>query len=690
MSFRIWIAVLVSLLLGVAGVRAQEEEISDFEELDLEELFDMFFTASKHRQSIFWSPSAASVYNREDIQSSGATTLADFLRRVPGFDVYRLKSSYPLVGARSLTNASNNLVLLLVDGRESIAEVSGFAFWDSLTFDLEEVERIEVIRGPGSALYGANAFAAVVNVTTVADSPSPGGSATMTLGEGGQQRLFGRAQHSIRLGEGSLSFGAGLGLEGMRSPTDSRDQLQDTLRTHGYLRYRKGQNLILSLQAGLVAGKGTVYIQMGDINFTDGVNYWVMGKSELGLGEKLRLKGQLYFTSYSGYFTWLTDLRAYDMWVADIPTIYVEVNTLDAQVQLDWDPIESLLCIVGANFRYNFLDLEKVIATETDEIRAAGFVHLQWSPVEILQLTGGLRLDVDTATDEERFSPRIAAVVRPWEDHAFRLSYGLAFRRPSYFENRLHAEIESYNTATPEIVGVAQTQFGNEDLGSEQVQSIEAGWRGRFLDERLQLSADLFFSMYRDTITFVVFVPERMGLPDIAGSTIQYDNRGAEADAFGGEVEAVLRPAEAWMVWCNLGARKVINIANDQDMPSEPHWRVNLGGRYLPAAGWLADVAMHYVSGYKMPLINPANALAEPVLMQLGDRLQVISRVGYRVGLGADRRMEAGLVVRTPLGSPFREYAGIPRPAALQSDVASDFGGERVVRMLSFYLRGSF
>jgi hypothetical protein len=52
--------------------------------------------------------------------------------------------------------------------------------------------------------------------------------------------------------------------------------------------------------------------------------------------------------------------------------------------------------------------------------------------------------------------------------------------------------------------------------------------------------------------------------------------------------------------------------------------------------------------------------------------------------------VEAGLVIRTPLGSPFREYAGIPRPPALQSDVVSDFGGEKVVRMLSFYLRGSF
>ena len=688
MGFRVWVVVMV--LLAAVGVRAQQEEISDFEELDLEELFDEFFTASKHRQSIFWSPSAASVYNREDIQSSGATTLADFLRRVPGFDVYRLKSSYPLVGARSLTNASNNLVLLLVDGRESIAEVSGFAFWDSLTFDLEEVERIEVIRGPGSALYGANAFVAVVNVTTVAESPSPGGSATMTLGEDGQQRLFGRARHSIQAGEGTLSFGAGVGLEGMRSPTDSRDKLQDAWRSHGYLRYRKDGDLDLSLHAGLIAGKGTVYIQMGDINFTDGVNYWLMGKSEVGLGEKIRLKGQLYYTSYSGYFTWLTDLRAYDIWVADIPTIYVEVNTLDTQVQLDWDLTESLLFIVGANFRYSFLDLEKVIATESDEIRAAGFVHLQWSPVEILQLTGGLRLDVDTATDEERYSPRVAAVVRPWEDHAFRLSYGLAFRRPSYFENRLHAEIESYNPATPEIVEVARTQFGNEDLGSEQVHSIEAGWRGRFFKERLQLSADLFFSMYRDTITFVVAVPERMGFPDIANSTIQYRNEGAEADAFGGEIEASLRPGEAWMFWCNLGARKVINVADDRDMPSEPHWRINLGGRYLPANGMLADVALHYVSEYKMPLINPTNALDEPVLMQLGDQLLVISRVGYRARLGGDREMEAGLVIRSPLGSPFREYAGIPRSAALQSEVASDFGGEKIVRMLSLYLRGSF
>ena len=688
MGFRVWLVLVI--LLAATGAQAQDENIADFEELDLEELLDVVFTASKHRQSIFWSPSAASVYTRDDIQSSGATTLADFLRRVPGFDVYRLKSSYPLVGARSLTNASNNLVLLLVDGRESIAEVSGFAFWDSLTFDLEEVERIEVIRGPGSALYGANAFAAVVNVTTVADSPAPGGSATMTLGEDGHQRLFGRARHSVKLGEGTLHFGAGLGLESVRSPTDIQNRLMDAWRSHGYLRYRRGGDLDLSLHAGLVGGDGVIYIQMGDIRFSDGLNYWVMGKSEVGLGETVRLKGQLYYTSYSGYFTWLTDLRAYDIWVADIPTIYVEVNTLDAQVQLDWDVAECLLFIAGANFRYNFLDLERVTASEKDEIRAAGFAHVQWSPIEILQLTAGLRLDVDTATDQERFSPRVAAVVRPWENHSFRLSYGLAFRRPSYFENRLHAQIESFNSATPEIVDLVKTQFGNEDLGSEQVHSIEAGWRGRFLDERLQLSADLFFSMYRDTITFVMAVPERMGLPDIANSTIQYRNQGAEADAFGGEVEAVLRPAQAWMFWCNLGARKVINIADDRDMPTEPHWRVNLGGRYLPPGGLLADVALHYVSAYKMPLINPANALDEPVLMQLGDQLLLISRMGYRAKIGRDRLLETGLVIRTPLGSPFREYAGIRMPAALQSGVASDFGGENVVRMLSLYLRGSF
>ncbi len=684
-------AALVLAFFAAGGVRAQEDEISDFAELDLEELLDVVFSASKHRQSIFWSPSAASVYTREDIRSSGATNLADFLRRVPGFDVYRLKPSYPLVGARALTTASNNRVLVLVDGREAIAEVTGFAFWDFLTIDLEEVERVEVIRGPGSALYGANAFAAVVNITTVADNPPSGADVFVNTGEVGRERLFGRVRHALGLGTGTLSFGAGLGVEEIRSPSDLQSALSQILRSHGYLRYRRGSHLELSLHAGVIAGDGVVSIQMGDMRFTDGANPWVMGKAEIGLGENLRLKSQLYYTRYEGDFLFRTDLRAYDMWIADVPVFMVAVDTVDGQVQFDWDVLDNLLCILGANLRYNHLDTNNAIASESDEIRAAGFFHLQWSPFEVFQATIGARLDTDTSTDEQTFSPRVAAVLRPWETQAFRLGYGLAFRRPSYFENRLHAVIEDYNPATPEIVDLLLDQYGNEEVGNEQVHSLEAGWRGRFLDDRLQLSADLFLSFYRDTITFVVDVPERLGgLPDIDHSTVQYQNRGAEADAFGGEAEVVLRPGGGWVFWGNLGARKVVNIATDADMPSEPHWRFNLGGRYLPASGPLADVSLHYVSAYEMPRIDPSNLLNEPGQARLGGRLLLFARLGYRLKLDRTRELESGLALRAPLGSAFREYPGVTHPLTIQTTGRSDFGGEQLVRLVSLYLRGSF
>ena len=80
-----------------------------------------------------------------------------------------------------------------------------------------------------------------------------------------------------------------------------------------------------------------------------------------------------------------------------------------------------------------------------------------------------------------------------------------------------------------------KTSLGNEGLVNEKVHSFEAGWRTRLLEDRLQISVDLFFNVYQDTISFVVDIRERLGLPDIINSTIQYDNEDGEIYAVGGE-----------------------------------------------------------------------------------------------------------------------------------------------------------
>jgi iron complex outermembrane receptor protein len=642
-------------------------------------------SASKNRQSIFWSPSAVTVLTREDIQSSGASLLSDLLRRVPGLDVYELKIAYPLVGARALTDDSNNLVLVLIDGREAIVEMAGCAFWSGLTIVLSEVERIEIIRGPGSTLYGANAFAAVVNITTVSSSRKSEGLAVVTAGERGHIQLQSTFRDSWSLSDGVLSFSAALGTMHVRDSADIRQQSMVPFRSHGILRYQKGQKLDLSLHAGLVSGAGLYYTHIGDMHFRDMYNYWVMGRGEFTLSQAIRLKIQFYYSFYRPIMRARNSLRVYDIWIADFPEFEMDSPVADGQIQLDFQILDDLLVTGGANLRYIGLYCETFNPKEMTELRGAGFIHAQWTPLDVLQLTGGLRLDLSTEI-EPALSPRAVMVFRPLDNQSFRLGYGLAFRKPALYESRIHATAERFNPATPEIVDKLPEELGNENLRNEKVHSFEAGWMAHFSEGRLQVSVDLFFNIYHDTILFVVDIEERLGMPDITNSTIRYENMDDEIRALGGEAEVVWRPGQEWNLWCNLGIRRVTG----EEPASEPVLRVNFGGRYSPFTGMTADLALHYVSAYDLMLTDPENILNERQPFSLGNNLLLIGRLGYRIRMHENLKLETGLTIRTPIGREFREYPGTRMPSIPQAGAMSAWGGDVLVRWVSFYLRGSF
>ena len=680
------LGLIVSLAASAAG---PTEDIQDFDELDLESLLDVVFTASKHQQSIFWSPQPATVFTREDIETSGADNLSDLLRRVPGFDVYEMKPSFPLVGARAMTDDSNNLVLVLVDGREAMIELTGYTFWAGMSIDLEEVERVEVVRGPGSTLYGANAYAAVVSITTVSDEPRTNADVVLTGGERGLYRFFGRVRDFYRLEGATLSFGAGGGVQGRRSASDHADRTLAVHRAHGYLRYRSGDSLDLSLHAGSVGGDGLVYVHAGDERITGALNYWVMGKSDLALTDALRVRAQVYYTRFQCDLSMRSGMSAYDIWIADFPDMVWDSQTVDGQLQFDLRMLDDLLLIGGGYVHYTVLDYENLILSSDTEVRGAVFGQAQWSPFEMLQMTAGLRLDLNDFS-EPALSPRAVAVLHPRPDHAFRLGYSQAFRKPSHYESRVHLDIQNYNPAMPEVVTMLAAQLGNEDLRNEEVHSVEAGWRGRFLDERLRVSVDLFYSMYRDTIFIVSDVPLRMGVPDLANSTLQYRNNPDGLDALGAEAEVTWRLGGPWSFWGSLGLRHVAEQGDSNRAEAEPVLRANLGGRFVPERGWLVDLAFHYVSAFTVRIVDPSSMMDPLRPFDLGNRVLLIGRLGYRARTRWGMTFEAGLKLRTPLGAPFREYAGIPRPLGMPSDAESDYGGEIFVRVVSFYLEGSF
>jgi len=362
--------------------------------------------------------------------------------------------------------------------------------------------------------------------------------------------------------------------------------------------------------------------------------------------------------------------------------LHMSQHILDGQVQLDYHLSDDLLVIAGGSIRYTAFESVNTIPPDVFEIRGAGFLHAQWMLADQFQLTAGLRYDANNRT-KAALSPRIVAIFRPLPDHSFRLGYGLAFRKPTFMESRLH--LMAAEAAFPEVAEKLETSIGNSDLVNEKVHSVEAGWRARFLDDRLKFLVDLFFNAYDDMIFFATELAwDTLGRPDVLGSVFEYQNQDAFVYAIGGEAEAVWKPSDVWMFWGNIGLRYVFEEDGER-LISEPTLRANLGCRWTSELGLFTDIAVHYVSTYHMPLFHPDETFEDPEEVPLGDTWLVIGRLGYRVG-----SFEAGLMLRAPIGGSFREYPGVYMENPTRDPYESDFGGENLVRLAWFYLRSSF
>jgi outer membrane receptor protein involved in Fe transport len=142
-------------------------------------------TASNKSQSPLEAPSSTSIITQQDIQLSGITKIPELLRRLAGVDIMQVTGGQTEVSLRGFNQRLSNKVLVLVDGRSVYADFIGATFWQALSIGVEDVRRIEVVRGPGSALYGGVAFNGVINILTKSDVDGKGG-VVIGAGELGQ------------------------------------------------------------------------------------------------------------------------------------------------------------------------------------------------------------------------------------------------------------------------------------------------------------------------------------------------------------------------------------------------------------------------------------------------------------------------------------------------------------------------
>lgn len=208
LRFSLSFAFLFPLSPSVRDAMA-EDLPEDLTEVGLKKLLDMELTVTspgKKEQPLSQVASAVYVLSQEDIRRSGVTNVAEALRLVPGVNVARVSSSQWAISVRGFNQVYANKLLVLIDGVTVFSPFQNGVFWQLQDLILEDIERIEVIRGPGAALWGSNAVNGVINVITKKARDTVGGLAS--AGGGTQERVFGTLRYGSEIDD-STSFRMG-------------------------------------------------------------------------------------------------------------------------------------------------------------------------------------------------------------------------------------------------------------------------------------------------------------------------------------------------------------------------------------------------------------------------------------------------------------------------------------------------
>lgn len=169
------------VLLWVAARAAMAQQLAMQRELLLFREVPTVITPTRREQPLTQAPSAITVITAEEIRQSGATSIPDLLRSVPGLDFFRLSASDVRIAARGLNREFPVRMQVLLDGLSIQEDVRGFISWHEIPVPLEEIERIEIVRSPATALYGDRAFAGVIHIITKSPEALKGTQASVTV-----------------------------------------------------------------------------------------------------------------------------------------------------------------------------------------------------------------------------------------------------------------------------------------------------------------------------------------------------------------------------------------------------------------------------------------------------------------------------------------------------------------------------
>jgi outer membrane receptor protein involved in Fe transport len=495
-------------------------------------------SASKTEEKLINAPATMTVIGTPEIQNAPTQNFAELLRSVPGVNITQVSARDINITTRGATGTLATGQLALLDGRSLYQDFFGFVMWDFLPVNLNEIKQVEVIRGPASAVWGANALYGVVNVIT--KSPREMQGTTAVLGVGGFDRSQGISTGS---GAGTLFYISGSHAQALNDrwafkisaggytqdpyarptgtiPCNQPDVCSGTKapypdyankgttqpKVDGRVDYDYENGAKLSFSGGAAGTAGIMHTGIGPFNIDSGS---VMGYAKVNYTNKgLRLAG----------FTNILDGTATNLLTVDAKTLQpigfvFNAKTIDLEASNVQSFQEKHVVTYGGNLRHNTYDLSLAPLAKS-RTEGGAYVQDEMFLTNVFRLVAGGRIDKLNFLDNPVFSPRVTFMVKPkaTADQTFRLSYNRAYRSPSVVNEFLDVTIAEpvdltpFAALNPAVRGLTYPlpvrSVGNESLKETTVDAFELGYTGVVAKGHAILSAAYYVNRTKNDILF--------------------------------------------------------------------------------------------------------------------------------------------------------------------------------------------
>jgi iron complex outermembrane receptor protein len=610
---------------------------TEFADMDIMELLNESVTSVSRKESPF-NESAAAIFviNQEDIRRTGHNSLPEMLRLVPGMNVARIHGNEWAVSSRGFTEQYSNKLLVLIDGRTVYTPMFGGVYWNAQDMLLEDLDRIEVIRGPGATLWGSNAVNGVVNITSKSAKETQGGLITGSFGTEERPTVGVRYGGQIAPNVYYRTYVKTFDRRGFMEGADENADSWNMTRVGSRVDWETPASALITLQAEYYQGRVGEHFEgvsltppfttsQNPIHDNYGGNFIARMTRELSPDSELTV--QVYYDRFHQGDGDISETR----------------TTLDLDVQHHFLLGDYNDIVWGVGSRYTKDRLSPTFYLTFDPEEDQEYIYTAFVQDELTLVPKRLKLTIGSKFEQNEHAgfvvqPSVRMLWMPTPRQSAWAAISRAVRVPSRYDRDARLNTAAFQPpASPPILVVLQSE---KNVDPETVKAFEVGYRFE-QDNRVSYDLTAFYNEYDGIMSYVPGASFFETTPSPPHVVIPlYFRNAVSGETYGVEAAVQWRVTDAWKLIAGYSWLHMRLHPNETSEGQNPEQQVKLRSYWDLPRNFQLNAAVYYTGSTSTPLKGNTVELDSILRFDLG--LTWRPRPALELGIWGQNLLDSG------------------------------------------------